>query len=71
MSENETVRHRPDRPQPQGQPPYTPPRVILYSEEALMERLGPAKACASFPLFGAGNEPQQPPAGEKKLDFKL
>lgn len=28
-------------------PCYQPPRVLLYSEEELLERLGPAKACVS------------------------
>ncbi|NLC58366.1 MAG: hypothetical protein GX774_16150 [Armatimonadetes bacterium] len=25
--------------------PYTPPQVILYSEEELLQRLGPVRAC--------------------------
>lgn len=29
-------------------PCYEPPRVILYAEDALLEALGPVKACASF-----------------------
>lgn len=46
-------------------PCYQPPRVLLYSEEELLEALGPAKACSSYKPFGTSSTQIKPPAEEE------
>ncbi|MCC6728644.1 MAG: hypothetical protein IT208_04820 [Chthonomonadales bacterium] len=49
---DDTTRKAPRRARVDGRPAYEPPRVLVYSEEELLQQFGPARACASFNPFG-------------------
>lgn len=61
MSDTTPSTH-PEAQRDETRPEYVPPQVVVYSAEELLEKLGPAKACASYIPFGpTGAHRQQTP----------
>lgn len=72
MGHSDPPDRRQEPPRERERPRYEPPRVLLYSEEELLERLGPAKACSSYCSFGSfGTTSQDAGAGRREFEFDL
>jgi len=42
----------------QAKPVYEPPRIVAYDQDELLNRIGPAVACARWDTLGRKEEPE-------------
>ncbi|MBF0118851.1 MAG: hypothetical protein HQK79_08440 [Desulfobacterales bacterium] len=46
---NEKNENNKDKKEDKAKPKYVPPNIITYTEEELLEQIGPAQACTGQP----------------------
>jgi hypothetical protein len=46
--ENKRTKKNKENPAPESKPKYQPPKIIVYSSEEILEKIGPAQACSPF-----------------------